>query len=904
MLSGRRTAVLVALAALLLLLVGGRMLAELLVDLLWYRSIGLEDVFWLRWVTGMLIRAAAALLIGAVVYANLWYVSRSLGTLRVRRRFGNIEIAEQLPGAYVTGVLLLISLFSAWWLSAALADPFRTLAALRPTGWGVRDPIHGLDLSFYVFVLPLLETVQSLLGVLIVWCALLAAAAYISIGALSAQGGRIRVSPGAGRHLRVLLAAFLVVIAIDYLLDRYGLVIGGSGVGDSFGYTDAHARLLVKGLLCALALLAAAAVAFGGRRWGTRTVPAALLALGLGIALGEVAYPLLLQKLVVEPNEFPRERPYIEHHIALTRRGYALDSVRPLALPYERPGRLSPAEVREALAGVPLWDERPLLTAYEQRQSIVTYYDFLSVHADRYGPPGAAEQVAIAVRELNPSDLPPTAQTWQNLHLTYVSGKGAVVTPAARIADDGAPEYFLSDLDPPRVAPDAPEEVALTEPNVYIGERGDGYVVLDREGGPRGVPLDAAWKRLVFAWAFQSRNLFLSGAITPDSRIVYRRSVLDRARAAAPFLIFDRSTPPQPVVFQGRVVWLVDGYTASESLPLSRLSRFLDRQVRYARNPAKVVVDGVSGTVEVYALSDEPILAAYSRILPGMVKPIEEMPAELRRHLRYPAALLGLQAQILGEYHMSDPRAFYEKEDAWTLATETYRAEMIPSEPAYSTIALPGEGSREFVLSVPLVARGRRNLTALLVARNDPPHYGEQLLYQLPRDQQVPGPQQIEAMVDQDPEISQELSLWRQGGSDVIRGHLMVVPVDSTLVYLEPLFLEAESGAIPQLERVIVAHAGGVAMRPTLASAVGALLGVAGGEEPEGEGEPEGAEREPAATAAGAVGQGGGALRNVRALFERAEGQLRAGDWAGFGRTWEQIREALRAAESAPGGTF
>jgi uncharacterized protein len=899
--SRRRKAILFAAAAILLLLIGGRIAAEFFVELFWYRALDHERVFWTLWGAGLAVRAAVALPVGLFVFANLWLVSRSLGAIRVRRRYGNIEIAERLPQSYIYTAITLVALFSAWWLSTAVSDPVSILAALRAESWGLPEPVHGRDASFYVFRLPVLERLQTLAGLTIFWSALLVTASYVATSSIRVVDGRPTVAPVARRHLGMLASGFLVVLAWSYWLDRYGVVVSGQGVGQAIGYTDVNARL--PGMLIAtlLTLLAAGAVALGSWQGRRRPPMIGLVTLVLGLVATHHVYPALVQKLVVEPNEYPRESALIQHHLTFTRQGFGLAELRREPLPYTPPARLDPERVRNRLAGVPLWDERPLLQAFAQRQSLFPYYDFVTAHTDRYGPPGAAEQVAISVRELEPNRLPETAQTWQNLHLQYVSSEGVVVSPTARMTEDAAPIFYVSDLNPPRLSPEAPEALRLEDPSIYFTERTRGYVLLSGEGGPAGVPLDATWKKIVFAWAFQSRNLLLSSEVTRQSRIVYGRQVVERARAVAPFLQFSQDRPAVPVVYEGRVQWIVDGFTTSSTFPLAAAVPVDGRPVRYIRNSAKVLVDGISGEVRVYAVDPEDrILATYAAIFSGLVRPLSEMPEGLQRHLRVPPSILEVQSRLLGEYHLRDARNFYTKDDVWNVATENYRNEAIPVRPTYAMLPLPGEEEPEFLLMVPFVARGRQNMTALYIVRNDPPHYGERILYELRRDEQIPGPQQIEAMIDQDPEIAQQLSLWRQSGSDVVRGHLIVVPIDSTMLYVEPLFLVAQNQAIPQLERVILAHSRRVVMRPTLAGAVSALLGE---ESPAAaRGAPPVAPRSDPPPAVPSA-PGDAALQRARGLLRQAEEQLRAGDWAAFGRTWERLREVLGETNSPPGGT-
>ncbi|HEV2131775.1 MAG TPA: UPF0182 family protein, partial [Longimicrobiaceae bacterium] len=529
-------------------------------------------------------------------------------------------------------------------------------------------------------------------------------------------------------------------------------------------------------------------------------------------------------------------------------------------------------------------------------------------HYDRYGPQGAAQQVAISVRELEVARLAETAQTWQNLHLHYVRGEGAVVSPVSQMTTGGEPFYYLSEVFPPRISPDAPPELALTEPGVYFGERTRGYVILTPGATPRvtdadapppaeaahpiGVPLNTLWTKLAYAWAFQSKNLLLSPEVTPGSRIVYTRLVQQRAAALAPFLHFPQlgRGAVQPVVSDGRIIWILDGYTSSIHFPLAPVERLGDRAARYLRNSVKVTVDGLTGEVQMYAVDEQdPILRTYSAIFPGLFRPVAEMPPALQRHLRFPAELLTLQARVLREYHVGDARTFYQKADVWDIPTETYRDAREAVTPTYAMLPLPGtDAEREFLLQMPFVAAGRQNMTGLLVTRNDPPHYGEQVLYELPRDELISGPQQIESMIDQDPAISEQLSLWKRGGSDVIRGQMVVVAVDSTLLYVEPLFLEAQASAIPQLERVILASGRRVVMRATPETALAALLR----DEPR-ETTTQVARAPAAAPVPSTAPRADPSLDRARQLVERAEAQLRAGDWAGFGESWSELREAL-----------
>lgn len=884
--AGRRALIPGAVLVVLLLLVAGRVVSGTVSELFWYRSLGRDAVFWTQLRAGVLVRGTLALLIGAMVYGNLMVVARSLSGIRLRRRYGNIEIAERLPRAYVVTAAAGVALFSAYWLSAAAGDSISVLAALDPEPFGVTDPIFGRDAAYYVFQWPVLRRLHTLAALMVLWIAMIAVAAYVLTGAIKVIETRLTISPLARRHLGMLAAFSLVLYAVHLWLSRYGLLISGNGFAGALGYTDATARLPAKLILLLISVVTAAAVGYALWVGRSRLAVPFLALLSLAWVVGGTVYPSLVQRFSVEPNELLREEPYIGRHIEFARLGYDLADVEEVPLPYSPRIELDEAALLEGLRGVPLWDPRPLLITYRQRQALYRYYSFTSVHHDRYPGPNGVEPVAIAVRELETPDLEETAQTWQNLHLNYVSGEGVVVSPVARMATDGTPIFYLWDIDPPKVAPDAPSALTLRNPEIYFGERTTEYVILPDDASPTGVPLDATWKKILFAWAFQSKNILLSGDLTRNSKLVYRRQVVDRVRAVAPFLAVPSQGGNYPVIIDGRVVWIVDAYTASSTFPLSPLREFGGRGRRYIRNSVKATVDALTGEVELYAVDPtDPLLITYGRLFPGLIRPIDEMPEGLQRHLRFPAGLMELQALVAGAYHLDDARLFYEQQDVWALAQEQYQATPVTMAPTYSIFSLPGSAEPEFVLSVPLVPRGRQNMTALMVTRNDPPNYGQQILYLMPRDEVVFGPQQIEAMIDQDPEISQELALWRRGRSDVTRGHLMVVPIDGGLVYVEPLFLEATSAAIPQLERVILATSGRVVMGSTFEAAVADLLGGGGASAGSSRGGP--AEWEPVVAPSTSI------MDTARRLMSQADAALRSGDWAGFGRSWEQLRELL-----------
>lgn len=888
-------------AVLLLLVVGGRAAVELYTDALWYGSVGYLSVFWTRLGAAAVVRVVSSALAATVVLLNLWIVFRHLGPIHVRRRYGNLEIAEQIPRRYLIGAMALVAVLAGWWLSSLQfggGASLATLAWIRQVGWGVTDPVFGRDLSFFLFSLPIYFRIVDLLVLTVLWSLVLVLLGYVLVGGIRLREGRLEVEHDPRVHFSVLIAAVVFLLGARYWFGRYDLLVQGTGFGGALGYTDVTARLPGQAVLAALAVGAGVTLLYGAWR---RTWLPPLVGLGVllfaAIVVGRVV-PSLVQKFQVEPNQREKEAPYLRWNLEFTRRAYQLAALERRPFPYRRQPLPGWAALSPSLAQLPLWDPEPLRTTYNQLQAIFGYYRFPHVDYDRYGPPGQQEQVAIAVREFHPEGLSQDVRTWQTLRLNpkYVRGLGVVVTPAGQMTVQGEPVLWVADLPPERAAA-APAELNLRDPSIYFGETMGEYVVLvpGRDSAllgtpgrdfPEGIRLASLPRVLAFAWRFGDKNLLFSGELTEESRVVFRRALDERLRALAPFLLWDPD--PYPVVERGRVLWIVDGYTASASFPLAKPVEVaaLGARLRYLRNSVKATVDAVTGDVRLYALdSPDPLLETYRRIFPDLIQPLHSLPVELRAHLRYPLLNLAVQADVLEEYHLEDVGAFFAGQDYWALPKQRDEAGAErPYRPAFALLRLPGEERSEFLLVMPFIAMQRQNMTALLIARNDPGAYGQLLLLELPRDQQIPGPEQVRALIEQDPAISPQLSLWRQAGSDVDIGQLRVVPLDSTFVYVEPLFLSAQGSPIPELRRVVVSDGRLVAMAATLAEAVDALSGP-GAAAP--------VVRQPGVAALPPTGEW---PQRALQLLQRAEEQLRRGDFAGFGESWAALRELLREA--------
>lgn len=884
------------------LIVAGR-ITRVVVDWLWFASIGYADVFWT-------IFSAKVLLFIAVFAASSGVIGASgFVAHRCARRPGSwqveaarlsgppefiSELADQLAprirwrasiagSAIVLGLIVAASDISNWDL---------VLRFLHQVPYGERDPVFGRDISFYLFSLPAYLVLKNWLLQLVFLSAIVAGLVYGLRGDITFERPPRGLSAPATIHASALLGAFFVVKAWSYTLERFLLLYGDNGVVVGASYTDVHVVLPVLWVLTGFALVAAVASWVNMRRLDYR-IPAASVLLVFGTSfVFAVIYPALFERFYVKPSELQLEMPYIKHNIALTRMAYGLSQIEVKPFPAGQELNLTSLEANRAtIDNIRLWDVQPLMDTYAQLQEIRTYYKFLSVDIDRYRLDSGYRQVMLSARELAPSMLSANAQTWVNLHLLFTHGNGVVMSPVTEKSPEGLPSFYLQDIPP--VAHGGP---MIREPRLYFGEGGEGYVIVKGSvpefdypkgkdnvyttySGRDGIAIGSMARRSLFAWHFGDLNILLTGYITHASRILLHRNIQDRVRTIAPFLRLDHD--PYLVTSNGRLFWMQDAYTTSSWFPYAQAD--FDNGANTIRNAVKVVIDAYNGTVDFY-VSDpaDPILRTYQRIFPGLFKPLAAMPQDLQQHIRYPEDLFQVQAQLYRAYHMDAPEVFYNREDLWQFPRELVgidggNSPGTPMTPYYMIMRLPHESREEFVLMLPMVPSQRDNMIAWLAARCDPPNYGKLIVYSFPKDKLVYGPFQIEARIQQNTEISQQISLWNQMGSRVIRGHLLVVPIENSLLYVSPLYLRAESGQLPELKRVIAAYGDRVVMKETLGEALAALF------------------EESAPLASPPQGTADARAREALAHYDRAIARLKAGDWSGFGAELDALRPLLEA---------
>ncbi|MCS7272820.1 MAG: UPF0182 family protein [Fimbriimonadales bacterium] len=911
----RRIALGIIGAVALLMLVGGA-LVNLYTEYLWFvHDVNYPQIFGRTLVLRWLLFLAVAVGFFAFAWVNLWIANRVAGTMELpdlTLRAGRIvRITRAVRrGTYYLLVLgaLAFALFvglsaSAYWHELMLF--------LNAQSFGVRDPLFKLDVGFYVFRLPFL----SFLAGLLVFATLLAlvgiGAFYYFNRALGWLGGMPTFLPAVKPHLLILAALFLLAFAWYLWLARYDLVFSEHDQFFGAGYADVRARLPILTLTVIGLVVVAILCVVSLRRGVSVLVPIGTFALVLAFWIGVmVVVPPLVQRFVVIPNQLERESEYIQYHLEFTRRAYNLDTIEVRVMDVRDALTASDIQAgQRTLENLRLWDFRPLYQVYNGLQALKPYYAFVDIDVDRYLVNGTLRQVLLAVRELNLEGLPAPAKRWQNLHLLYTHGYGLVMNPVNEATEEGQPVFWIRDLPP--VTPDF---LLLKNPAIYFGENVNGYAIVRSNlkeldyprmsgaqgeedvyttyAGDGGVPIGNWLTRLMFAIRFSDQNIILSRDLNAESRLLFRRNIRERVSAVLPFIRWDEDA--YPVVYQGEILWICDGYTTTRNYPYSRPFLSRDRVVRqfnYIRNSVKATVHAYTGEVNFYIADEsDPLIRAYARAYPNVFKPLSAMPEDLRRHLRYPIDLFEVQAQLLELYHTTDARVFFNKADVWAIAREILQNnEAVPMTPYYVIMQPPGEPQPRYMLTLPFTPQQRKNLVAWLVAHCDPPNYGKLVLYQFPRHKTVYGPEQIEARVNQNPEISQQLNLWNQQGSQVFRGNLLIVPLGRAILYFEPIYLQARTeGAIPELKKVVLASGERVVMTDTVEEGLQLLLAERG-------------ERIPTRITTDATELPSTSApadlrslaRQANQVYKQAQQALRNGDWATYGALMKRLETLL-----------
>ncbi len=900
----------VVLVVLLVLILSASWLSTFYTDYLWYKEVGYTSVFWKRITTQIWLFFAFGIIFFVIFYGNI-YLARRL-TPRYERPPGELSpIEESLQnfresaGRWLDRGILGVSAFIAFvvgWSSAGQWE--NVLKYFNHASFGKADPIFGKDLGFYMFEYPFLRYFTGWLFTTLVFTVIVSALVHFLYGAINFGDRKQRFAAHVKAHLSVLAGLLLLLQAWRFRLSMFGLLYSQRGPVTGATYTDVHAQISAYWILIATCFICAGLFILNIRYRGWKLPLAGLVGIVAVSLIAGSLYPFIVQTYVVRPKELARESEYIGYNIEFTQDAFRIQDEGEEAV-VER--RLFPAELdltyediqenQATVGNIRLWDPRLVQQVYNQRQELRQEYSFNDADVERYTVFGDVyTQMLVSGRELLVDQLREDARTWQNERLSYTHGYGLVMSPTNQITQEGDPVLVIKDIPPV-----SQEGLGLEvkRPELYYGEQAHDYVVV-RTGaqeidyplgntnkfvdpyyeGEGGVPVSNFLKRVAFSIRNRDITFLFSGYVKSESRLMFRRNIRDRALEVARFLRLD-GDPYLVVTDEGRLVWIIDAYTTSDLYPYSE--RYQD-DFNYIRNSVKVVIDAYDGTLTYYLVDEnDPIALTYGKIFPDLFTPMQEMPEDIKRHLRYPEDLFSVQMEMFRTYHIDDITAFYQKEDVWDVSTETYGAgaEPQPVTPYYVILKIPGEEKEEMVLMLPFTPRGKDNMVDWVAARCDFPHYGELLNFSFPAGKLVNGTQQFESLVDQKTEISEQITLWNQAGSRVIRGNTLVIPIENSLIYVEPLYLLATNPAIPQLKRVIVGYGTQVEMRPTLEEALRAVFGAEPQPEPEREPQPQ------------PEGDLAALIQEANQVYDEAKTALRNGDWATYGDRMGRLSQLL-----------
>ena len=852
---------------------------------LWFSSLGYGSVYATILKTKIVLFFAGALIFCLLLWGNLVLATKLAPKSETLLPWAIVQrLQSALKVIVILGTVVLGLIFGL----VAQANWEVILRFFNGQTFGVVDPVFQKEVGFYVFSLPLLHALRGwLVGALII--TLLGSAA-VYLLSYTAQGLKFDLARPVLAHIGGLVIAILGMFAWGYWLGIWELVFSERGVVFGASYTDMHAKLPAQWILLAVVVIIMAVIVLAILRRKLRWPIYGIGAWVLASIIISTIYPAIVQRFQVQPSELARERPYIEYNIQFTLEAFGLNRIEEQAFPAEEtPSYQDIEQNRVTINNIRLWDPRPLKDTYNQIQSIRLYYDFNDVDVDRYVIDDEYRQVMLSARELSAEKLAGEAQTWVNRKLQFTHGYGIALSPVNEVSTQGLPVLLVKDLPPAG-------DFNIERPEIYYGEKTSDYVIVGTETqefdfpkgdenvygryqGRGGVHIGSIMRRLVYAWQLGDLNILISGELTPESRVLYYRNIQQRVNHLAPFLKLDGD--PYLVVLDGKLFWIQDAYTVSNRYPYSEPIG----GINYIRNSVKAVIDAYNGSVTLYvAEPDDALIRTYQAIFPELFVPLDDMPDALRVHLRYPEGMFNIQASVYQSYHMRDARVFYNKEDLWAVPQEVYAGDQQLMEPYYIIMRLPDETKEEFLLMLPFTPVNKNNTISWLAARCDGENYGKLLVYRFPKEHLVLGPSQIENRIQQDTVITEQFALWGRGGSRVIRGNLLLIPVGKSKIYVEPVFLQAEAGGLPELKRVIVVAGENIVMESSLERGIAAIFGAAAPlpELP--------SVAEPEAPVAANIAD---LIEQAKQHYEQAQEYLKAGDWTGYGNELDALRAVL-----------
>lgn len=923
--------VVMVIVVILVLLIG---CAGFLTNWMWFDSLGYEKVFWTKFLSQLEIGVPvflAAMLLVRIYLKSLkkhYFIEVESHEIPDEKRLNKISWGMSV----VFGLLVGLTAGASTWMD------FRQFT--NATSFGLKDPLFHLDISFYVFKLAFLTKANNIvLGIVVgvVIITLLYYGILITVRTpdmfewepeepegpeTSGENAipfsrKYRKKPSEKRtldlnndnmiqllhiasgKLTLLGIVFYLMVAMDFLMRQFDLLHVHTGAVYGAGFTDVNVKLWVYRLIMVLSIVGAVTLCHHMHRKEPKKlvrIPIAIVAVGL---LGGVV-SFAVQNLLVSPDEINKESKYLERNISYTRHAYGLDNIKVEEFPAEQ--NLNQQAIRDnsqTITNIRINDYEPVQDFYNQTQSIRQYYDFNDVDIDRYNIDGEQTQTYLAAREINESKI---SSTWINRHLKYTHGYGAAVSRVDAVTASGQPDIIVKNIPPESEAKD----IDITRPEIYFGELTNDYVIVNTDEqefdypngnensystykGKAGIKLNLL-NRILFSVREGSMKLLVSSNVNSDSRIIINRNIKDRVEKLMPYLSYEKD--PYMTVVNGKLYWIVDAYTTSSYYPYSEPYSGEVGSTNYIRNSVKVVVDAYNGDTTFYVVDqDDPVARTYQKIYPTLFKDVKEMPEGIRKHIRYPNSLLKIQAGVYTKYHMDQVKVFYQDEDLWDIAHQIYGTEEKEMDPSYFIFELPDEKKAEFINMIPFTPKSKQNMTAIMMARNDGNRYGQLLVYKFPKNKTVYGPMQIEAQIDQNTEISKEFSLWNSSGSKYRRGDLFVIPINNSIMYVEPVYLEASNQAIPEMKRVIVAYGDKIAYESTLEDALADLFG-----EDENGGQSQ--------SASASSGKNNSGKSNTKELiqkaneaYENAVNAQKSGNWKKYGDYLDELEKYLNQLE-------
>ena len=812
-------------------------------DWLWFNNLSYGSVF-----NTMIITKIATFILFFLLFVLFFSFNIRIANKRGAPTRGTVHLQEDDPRQAILDIYKGKSVF---WIWAVLSVFFGIIMSLSAVGhwndllkfihassFGIQEPIFGKDAGFYVFKLPVYQFLTSWYISMVILTFIAVLFSYYLDNAFSSNEKGFNLPKTVRRHLFIQTGFFVMGISASYLLKLYNVLYSSHGAAYGPSYMDVHAQIPAYWIIFILSIIIALVLFLSPVFRKKKIILYASGVWFLVLICFVWIYPSIIEQFIVKPNELEKETPYILNNIKLTREAYGLNKIKSIPFPVDE--KLTYNDIKNnqlTIDNVRLWDRKPLKQTYKQLQEIRLYYNFNSVQIDRYNF-DKYTQVALAARELPVSQIPDRAQTWVNRHLIFTHGYGVVMNPVTKILPNGMPDLIVKDIPPTSTVP-----INLKQMGIYYGEESNQFVLVNTTAkefdypkgdenvyasyaGHGGVRLSNLFKRIVYAWKFSDMKILLTGYLTDQSRIMYNRNITQRDKIIAPFLSYD-SQPYLVVGKDGQLYWIHDAYTTSNMFPYSEpISQgFGKGRINYINNSVKVVINAYNGDVSYYVINPkDPIVETFQKIYPKLFKSFEDMPDFLKAHITYPTDLFNIQTQMYCVYHMTDAKVFYNQEDYWAASNESFNNGIKKMVPYYVIMRLPETKEEEYILMLPLTPSKKDNMIAWMCARCDVPNYGDLIVYSLPKDKLVYGPMQVEARINQQPDISAELTLWGQQGSNVFKGNQLVIPIENSFLYVEPVYLQSEQGQIPELKRVIVSYNDKIEMRETLDKSLKAIF--------------------------------------------------------------------------------